>query len=249
MGGTAPNEGPEEEGSPEPTITWHWLLDEGEDGVFSLKSLPAVKKQGGTKNEIAYAIREYVRQAWGKYNIMASLSGSDFYIIVQSGRTWRIQWAKIEAGNSSFFDPKFLLEDIKLKNPTRMNGDKIESYWKHWFEMAAKGDPLSLISVKKSSTTKPSPPSPGESDEEIPLTSKNKEKGRGQPASDPFVLEADFGIPLPCDCDTSKERTIYLQDLVPNRGAFEFYHTLVQQVDGFIVSFFHTYLLSYLMPF
>lgn len=68
VGNTKANEGEDNQDQDPKQLAshkWKWLLDE-KDGLYSLKPWEEVEDMSPNKDDIAYAFREVVRQAWGK---------------------------------------------------------------------------------------------------------------------------------------------------------------------------------------
>jgi len=65
VGSVGANEGDSDDGDNGPgEITWAQLLNKDEDGVYSLK--PWNEVRNAVKEDLAKAMREYIRQAWSK---------------------------------------------------------------------------------------------------------------------------------------------------------------------------------------
>ena len=236
---------------------WLNLLDLDE-GVYSLKPFEEVLEVEANKVEIGLAFREIMRQAWSEchptVNIHFSLS--DFGYLEQSGRKGKITWRKIDKNPLSLIHPRFLLE-TKIEDPTRMKLDDLKAYWEAWVSEEAKGHPFSFLSGKEK-----------DEDEEDEDEDEGKGKGKGQdqnqvgsededqnqdqeephstinkpstPSSS--ALKINYGIPLPCQCDTPTERTICLQGLAPkDSDTGQAFHALVKLVDSLKVSFLPIY--------
>jgi hypothetical protein len=234
VGSTKPNEredGEDEEPEELENEAWMKLLDDDDDGTLSLKPWKEVTTARANKANVALALREVMRQAWGGCIFLSLYSLFNLSYIEQSDRRGKIAWGKIKTDSESLIDPRFLLE-AKLGNPTRMPLQSITAYWKHWVSQEKKGDPFSFISPD------------GEGDKGESDANSDKGKGDGGIADDgqdgpeePDHYSIDHDIPYPFLCDTPSMRTNCLHQLVSNNGAAnKGFHALVNMVNTFEVS-------------
>jgi len=230
----------DEEGEEEPkklqANLWKKLLDFDEDGVFSLKPWREVSALKANKVNLALALREVMRQAWGEYFFIPLFSLSNLRV-EQSGRRGKIPWGKIVTDPEDLIDPKFQL-DTSLTNPTRMTLETITAYWKDWVSRDKEGDPFSFLSAEGDVE-----------DKDINHGGDSRGETSKNPHPDHFSVDDD--IPLPLECETPEERTSCLQRLVPNEGQTnKMFHKLVKKVDTLEVSYMVCILSSlYLIQF
>lgn len=261
VGTTKPNEEDEIE-EPEDLVSNNWRgILEGDHGTYSLK--PWDEVSGANKVNLALALREIIRQAWGEFCITSVLlHPSQLNYLVNSGRRGKVAWGEIDSKPHNLIHPKFILE-TKLKNPTRMSLGSVEAYWKAWALKASKGDPFSFLIWKGKEKEKG-----GEEEEEEEERGKGESEGKGKgvegkkqrdeedasedeqgeegkklPASGgspiPFPpdIDIDQSILLPCKCDTHCVRTRFLQELISKVGdSGKTFHALVKLVETLEVS-------------
>ena len=65
-----------------------------------------------------------------------------------SGRRGKITWGTLSTKPHQLIHSRFILGN-KIRDPTRMNLNEVQSYWKHWVVQEDEGSPFTFISVKK----------------------------------------------------------------------------------------------------
>ena len=222
VGSLEPNEGgngQDEEPAETKDEAWKQLLTD--DSPPSLK--PWSTAGNTTKANLGHALREYMRQAWGKVSFCYCFSDLIPIYLEDSGRRGKITWEKLGKNPQSLIAPKFLL-DIKLQNPPRMPLNSIHMYWNYWVLQHKRGDPFSFIHVNGGDQDMGNGGN-DQSDEEV---------------EDPalhFTID-DGVLPPISSCGTSKNRTRCLQALVTDKsGDSKTFRTTVKLVNTLEVSY------------
>ena len=231
VGSTGPNQGEEDEDEePEEMVydAWIKLLDFDEEGNCSLKPWTEVVAAKANKINVALALREIVRRAWGEcFVFLLLLSISNLSYPAKSGRRGRISWSKIRTDLESLIDAKFLFGP-KFEDPTRMSLQDVTVYWKGWASMDEEGDPFSFFSLDDDSDK-------GKGDGGSGGAEKGATEEAPIPPDDYFSVDDD--IPLPLSCETPGERTTCLQQMVPDQsGASKTFSAVIKLVDTLEVS-------------
>jgi hypothetical protein len=163
---------------------------------------------------------------------------SNLHYLGQSGRRGKITWNKITETPHDFIDPKFLL-DTPFGDPTRINTADVEVYRKDWVARDIKGKPFHFLSAKGKKKATVEEEEQEEQEEEQEDQEEQEEQEEESPLPGPSSdFNIDYGISLPCECNTPALRTSCLQQLVSQEGnVCILFHQLVSLVDTLKVSF------------
>jgi len=121
----------------------------------------------------------------------------------------------------------------------------VTAYWKHWVSKDQKEDPFAFLSAdgdddqRKVDGDDDQRKDDGDDDQGKDDGDEDKgSAGAGEKQQDPpHHFNIDDDIPYPLQCNTSDERTLCLQKLVPNGSQTnKMFHSLVEKVDSLGVS-------------
>lgn len=172
----------------------------------------------------------------------------------------RVPWEKVWEKNAWYIGAEFLLEDVTLKNPTRMLEADIRGYWAHWYKLAQSGQEFAFQTVAPYQESDEEEDQPEEEVQEPGETGGNQEgadagarvqppkqpsnKPLGNPASDDppsddppsdKASEDDLAErPTPNKCLSDEEKLNFLRTSIPDNN--EPYHEALNIVAAMSVS-------------
>jgi hypothetical protein len=225
VGSLEPNEGDDgedEESAVTKDEAWRQLLTN--ETPPSLKPWSEVSTLKANMTNVGFALREYIRQAWGEVPFYYYFCYLTPIYSENSGRRGKITWGKLARNPQSLIAPRFAV-DFKLDNPTRMQGHALTTYWTHWESKAKKGDPFSFLGANGDDRG-------------------NDQGDEGMEDLAPcFTIDDGVLPPISC-CGTSSNRTWCLQALVTGRSEeSKAFRTTVKLVETLEVSYLE-YLIS-----